>query len=245
VAQHQANHVHILKLRQTTESLDNQIKSTVSTLAETRKELLAIPLASEPDIPTRDVPFDELLAFAKNIAKFTLPPGHHLRPPKPQERTTETAAEPSTEVSMTNGGSPQSPTQPQTQLTFSQTQSQDKDGENKDKEGTAFSQLTEEQKAFLEDTQTLPFMPWPDHDLINKGNLRQIQELIKQGIDPATVRTEEEQVAWEQAQSEERAKAEATERQQERQVQQAPKEGEKTFEGFALFEDDEDMDEDE
>jgi Vitamin-D-receptor interacting Mediator subunit 4 len=241
VAQHQANHARILKLRQTTESLDSQIKSTVATLAQTRKELLAIPSAPEPDIPTRDVPFDELLAFAKNIAKFTLPPGHHLRPPKPQEPTTENVVEPLTELSIMNGGPPQSPTQPSP----APTQSQDKDGAKKDTEGQAFSQLTEEQRAFLEDAQTLPFMPWPDHNLINQGILRHVQELIMKGIDPATVKTDAEQAAWEEEIHEQRAKLQAAERQhdQERRVQQVPKEGAKTFEGFAFLEDDDDMEE--
>lgn len=246
MARHQANHARILKLRQTTEALDNQIKSTVTTLAETRKELLAIPSAPEPDIPTRDVPFDELLAFAKNIAKFTLPPGHHLRPPKPQEPATENVAEPPTELSIMNGGPSQSPTQLQTQPSPAPTQSQDKDGGKKETEGPAFSQLTEEQRAFLEDAQTLPFMPWPDHNLINQGILRHVQELIAKGIDPATVKTDAEQAAWEEEIHEQRAILQAAERQhdQERRVQQVPNEGAKTFEGFALFEDDEDMDED-
>src|SRR5262249_11191026 len=40
VAQHQTNYNRIQLLRQTAETLDNQIKSTITTLAETRKEIL-------------------------------------------------------------------------------------------------------------------------------------------------------------------------------------------------------------
>lgn len=245
VAKHQANHARILKLRQTTDSLDNQIKSTVTTLAETRKELLAIPSATEPNIPTRDVPFDELLAFAKNIAKFTLPPGHHLRPVNAQVPATELAAEPSIESSaetLKSGAPLRSPTQ--TQLSPTQPQSQAKDDESKnDPEGHAFSQLTAEQRSFLDDAQTLPFMPWPDFPLINAGILRQTQDMIAQGIDPATVRTEAEQEAWEQDIQEQRAKLEADDRQrhQEQRAQRLPEKPKEEYTGFAMFEDDEDM----
>ncbi|KAE9975168.1 hypothetical protein EG327_008535 [Venturia inaequalis] len=245
---HQANHARILKLRQTTESLDNQIKSTVTNLAEIRKELLAIPSAAEPDTPTRDVPFDELLAFAKNIAKFTLPPNHHLKPPKTEEPVIEHIAEASADISMTNGASLQSPTQPQPSPV--QPQSEDKNGESKtDPDGRAFSKLTQEQRAFLDDVQTMPFMPWPDFDLINAGILRQVDMILSQGIDPATVMTAAEQAANEENLQRQRDELDAAERkrhqewraQQAQQAQQKPKEPEKEFNAFAMFEDDEEM----
>lgn len=248
VSRHQANHARILKLRQTTESLDNQIKSTVTSLAEIRKELLAIPSAAEPDTPTRDVPFDELLAFAKNIAKFTLPPDHHLRPPKPEEPVIEPAVEPSADISMTNGGPLQSPTQPEPSP--AQPQSQDKNGESKpDPDGRAFSKLTQEQRAFLDDAQMMPFMPWPDFDLINAGILRKVEIIIAQGIDPSTVLTEAEQAANEEDMQRQRDELDAAERKrhqewrarQAQQAQQKPKEPEKEFNAFAMFEDDDEM----
>ncbi|QDS78087.1 hypothetical protein FKW77_003835 [Venturia effusa] len=252
LSRHQANHARILKLRQTTESLDDQIKSTVTNLAEIRKELLAIPSAAEPDTPTRDVPFDELLAFAKNIAKFTLPPGHHLRPPKTEEPVTEPitvpATEPPTDITMTNGGLLQSPREPGTSPV--QSQPQDNTGEFKaDPDGRAFSKLTQEQRAFLDDAQRMPFMPWPDFDLINRGILRQVETIIAQGIDPATVLTEAEQAANEADMQRQRDELDAAEkkRQQEWRAQQAqqarqnPKEPEKVFDAFAMFEEDEDM----
>src|SRR6266480_4024260 len=49
VAQHQANYNRIQLLRQTAETLDNQIKSTITTLAETRKELLNTPFTTFPE----------------------------------------------------------------------------------------------------------------------------------------------------------------------------------------------------
>lgn len=251
VSQHQANYARILKLRQTTESLDNQIKSTVTNLAEIRKELLSIPSAAEPDTPTRDVPFDELLAFAKNIARFTLPPNHHLKPPKTEEPVAEPVAEPLAEpladVSMTNGGPLQSPAQPEPSPV--QPQSQERNGESKtDPDGRAFSKLTQEQRAFLEDAQTMPFMPWPDFDLINAGILRQVDMMIAQGIDPASVMTAAEQAANEENLQRQRDEMDAAERKRHeewraQQAQQKPKEPEKEFNAFAMFEDDEDMEE--
>ncbi|TID22438.1 Mediator of RNA polymerase II transcription subunit 4 [Venturia nashicola] len=245
LSKHQANHARILKLRQTTESLDNQIKSTVTDLAEIRKELLAIPSPAEPDASTRDVPFDELLAFAKNIARFTLPPDHHLKPSKTEESVIEPVAEPPADISMMNGGTLQSPTQPEPSPV--QAQSQDRNGESKtDPDGRAFSKLTQEQRAFLDDAQTMPFMPWPDFDLINAGILRQVEMMIAQGVDPGTVMTAAEQAANEEDLQRQRDELDAAERKlnQERRAQQAqqkPKEPEKEFNAFAMFEDDEDM----
>lgn len=146
---------------------------------------------------------------------------------------------------MTNGGPLQSPTQPEPSPV--QPQSQDKNGESKpDPDGRAFSKLTQEQRAFLDDVQTMPFMPWPDFDLINAGILRQVEMQIAQGVDPATVLTEAEIAANEEDLQRQRDELDAADKKRHQewraqQAQQKPKEPEKEFNAFAMFEDDEDM----
>jgi hypothetical protein len=73
VAVHHANYTRILQLRATADALDDKIKSTLRTLADTRKELLDIPSA-QPAPNTRQVGVEELLSYAKFISKTTVPP---------------------------------------------------------------------------------------------------------------------------------------------------------------------------
>ncbi|KAF2218124.1 vitamin-D-receptor interacting mediator subunit 4-domain-containing protein, partial [Elsinoe ampelina] len=82
LAQHHTNYGRILSLRETSANLDTQIKTTIRTLAETRKTLqsIALPPSSLPTTTQqsssehRPVRVDELLSYAKFISKTTVPP---------------------------------------------------------------------------------------------------------------------------------------------------------------------------
>ena len=77
LAQHQRNYHHITSLRETITKQNDAITSHLTLLAEMRKELLDIP-TSLPQKDRRDVSHQEVLAYAKRIARFTMPPG--MRP---------------------------------------------------------------------------------------------------------------------------------------------------------------------
>ena len=84
LAQHQRNNQRITSLRQTISAQNDAITSQLTLLADVRKELLDIP-TSLPQKNRREVSHDEVLSYAKRIARFTMPPGM-----KPATTTTTT-----------------------------------------------------------------------------------------------------------------------------------------------------------
>ncbi|PVH86781.1 hypothetical protein DL98DRAFT_643159 [Cadophora sp. DSE1049] len=70
---HQPNYARLLALRETSSALDNRIRETLALLATTRRELLAIPATSLP-AASNQISYSELLNYARQISKFTLPP---------------------------------------------------------------------------------------------------------------------------------------------------------------------------
>jgi hypothetical protein len=79
VQTHQNNHARILALRAATSALDGQIKATLSTLANTRKEITGITTTVYPDTPEYEVSYEELLSYARRISRTTLPPHDPMR----------------------------------------------------------------------------------------------------------------------------------------------------------------------
>jgi hypothetical protein len=75
VVTHQENYSRISILRDLEKKLDDQIKAIVQILADTRQELKKAKFTEYSEGAKR-VQFDELLRFAKSIAKFTAPPGY-------------------------------------------------------------------------------------------------------------------------------------------------------------------------
>ncbi|KAK8205810.1 vitamin-D-receptor interacting mediator subunit 4-domain-containing protein [Phyllosticta capitalensis] len=186
LAIHQANYRRILSLRQSADTLDAQIKSTLGTLAETRKELVSLPITTASS-SARDVSTDELLSYAKHIGKFTAPPG--TKPPPSLDQMPRSQETPDADVNMTNGGAPESQPQPE--------------GGAAEGESKTMTTLNQEQKAWLAGLSNLQFVPWPTDDKIRVGALGQIQTMVEQGKDPTTILSLEEQ--------EERAKKAAEE----------------------------------
>jgi len=91
---HQNNHARIQRLRQETADLDAQIKSTISVLWTTRKEITATPTTTfPPKEPKYQFTYSELLNYARRISRNTLPPpgvtnGVDLTAPPPTATTT-------------------------------------------------------------------------------------------------------------------------------------------------------------
>ncbi|KAI9755418.1 MAG: hypothetical protein M1835_000825 [Candelina submexicana] len=228
---HQANHLRILSLRQTTETLDNSIRADLTLLASTRKELLATPATVFPP-SSRDVPYNELLSYAKRISKFTVPPT--FRPPLPQAQ--EAPSEPPKQiVTVTNGGTTTPAAAP---------------AEPSKEGGMGVSALQSGEVQWLDIASQIPFVPWPNEDIIRRGALAQIQQMIEQGQDPGLIPTapanEEEEkrnAEEEEATSHEREAADA--RKGEVAVSGAPVGGQarvekpQVFSGLDLYDPDE------
>ncbi|KAJ9138266.1 Mediator of RNA polymerase II transcription subunit 4, partial [Coniochaeta hoffmannii] len=72
---HQNNYLRIQELKKETEDLDAQIKSTVTLLWGTRKEITSTPTTSYPSSsPRYDFTYSDLLNYARRISRFTMPP---------------------------------------------------------------------------------------------------------------------------------------------------------------------------
>jgi hypothetical protein len=97
VVKHQDNFSRITYLRDLERKLDDQIKSIVQTLADTRKELKEAKF-TEFSKDAKRVNFDQLLQFAQNISRYTAPPGH-VFPEVPKEEDAPEATEESKNVS--------------------------------------------------------------------------------------------------------------------------------------------------
>ncbi|KAI0393201.1 vitamin-D-receptor interacting mediator subunit 4-domain-containing protein, partial [Xylariaceae sp. FL0594] len=72
---HQLNQQKIEILRASTAKQDAQIRDTLRLLANTRKELVSASATALPEgVPSYDIRYDELLAYARRISKTTIPP---------------------------------------------------------------------------------------------------------------------------------------------------------------------------
>jgi hypothetical protein len=172
VAQHQKNYAQILQLRQTADALDQQIKDAVTTLAETRKEILDMPFTTFAD-DSRDVPFNELLQYATNISRYTVPPTSRLKPPPSASETQPIATEATTPAA--NGGA----------LLSTEGAAAAADGTQKaESRGIGWDSLPEEFRTWLESDSKTVFMPWPKDDNIRGGALSAIQAQLELGEDP-------------------------------------------------------------
>ncbi|KAF2426229.1 hypothetical protein EJ08DRAFT_736555 [Tothia fuscella] len=200
---HQANHVHILQLRQTAEALDAQIKSSISLLADTRKELLS--KRTESSGLTRDVPFDELLAYAKRISRFTLPPNYRPAPQKPEEPIQISIEESGQDVIMSNGVALEAPSSNAPPLEEGGTSQENPPSQDKDKDqdsGTAYAALSTPQKEWLEQLSKTPFIPWPNEIKMQEGALMQCNSIIRKGEDPWKTLTPAQRAAAEKEKQE-------------------------------------------
>jgi hypothetical protein len=155
---HQRNEQRILDLRRETEENDLKIRNVVSLLAETRKKLQDMGKDYNQNTG-KEVDFAELLRFARNISKFTVPP---TKMAGDEEMTVLPAAETPGKDNETSGYV------------------------KKSDRGTGWDQLPEQHRSWLEHFESRPFVPWPT-DRIQFGALASIQKMVDEGADPSRV----------------------------------------------------------
>jgi hypothetical protein len=190
VSKHQANYARIQSLRSISSTLDDQIRSTLTLLTDTRSELLATP-ASVLQGNTHPILYSELLSYARRISKFTIPPTFREADSEgitsdTLNTTQDTEAKLDSQVEQLDIKTNGTTTPIVTNGAIG--------GLNSGEGGTATP-------VDIENPTTLPapisdwlnplsdgppFVPWPTEETIRRGALASIQVLLDQGVDPAT-----------------------------------------------------------
>lgn len=146
-------------------------------LVDVRKELLATP-ATVFSEAQRNVPYTELLDYAKRISRYTVPPT--FRPPVPVAKSSDAAQSQPIDASSVNGASAEQPGQaPPTASPSGQDQG----------EGIGVSSLDQKEVQWLDPLNQIPFVPWPSEDVIRQGALAQLQVILEQEVDPSSITT--------------------------------------------------------
>lgn len=191
VARHQANHARLLALRTEADTLEAQLKSSVSALAGLRKELSSTPATVFP-AESRPVPFDELLLYAKSISRYTVPPTFREQRGEDVDGTTETGAQAETQTegeANTQADAPSTnglntPTLPTTEAATSSAADPTADPAT---DPPAIPAPSDEDSLWLQKLKSSNFawFPWPDADKIRRGNLWKLYHYREQGRDLA------------------------------------------------------------
>lgn len=252
VSHHQANHARILALRAEAEALEAQLKASVTTLANLRHELFRTPTTTFSE-DLRPVPVNELLAYAKNIASYTVPPTYReLAPPK---ATTEAEKEKEKEKVNGEGSGAISSNGLGTPTVAPAAAAAETGKETAEPENEALKEVTEEQAEWARKLQEsgYPWTPWPGNDKIANSNLMRIQrDLLDYKKDPWQVSVEAADEDADGGAMEEDRKVEQAEEPRREQPQPAPVRRESVvarppveqkpkeiFQGFDFDEDDE------
>ncbi|KAI8938272.1 hypothetical protein NX059_005931 [Plenodomus lindquistii] len=180
LAKHQANHARIQLLRAEAEGLEEQLKSSVEKLATLRHELFETPATVFPE-NSRPVPIDELLQYASNISKHTVPPTYRERVPGPAATADKDKDDAISSGAPTNGVNT-----PAVQPEPTEGAVAIADGVNDDQPAAgAAPEITEEEAEWLKklnDSQ-MSWHPWPSNDKIRTSNLHKIQAFREQNYD--------------------------------------------------------------
>ena len=191
LAQHQTNHKRILALRQTADQLDAQIKSTIRTLAETRKELLDTPFTTF-DESSRNVPLETILSYATQIAPFTVPPTSTTSSVPTEEPVVIKVEATSSQILNGTAVSPPAPgTSPNTGI---QTPADALAPATESHRDPGFVNLMGGLKAVLEAQRRVPFVPWPDENRMRASSLMVLQQAGKVDDTAAMVTGEDEEL---------------------------------------------------
>jgi hypothetical protein len=190
VSIHQANHARILSLRSTSSALDEQIRSTLTLLNDTRSELLATPATVFPE-DTNPVLYSELLSYARRISKFTIPPTFRE---VDADGTTSDVVNVSQDIEMKVDSQGEQHEIKTNGTTTPVVTNGAVGGLNSGEAGTTTPIDAENPialpAAVSEWLNPLsggpPFVPWPTEEKIRQGALASIQVLLDQGVDPAT-----------------------------------------------------------
>ncbi|RYN49783.1 hypothetical protein AA0118_g5208 [Alternaria tenuissima] len=244
LAKHQANHVRIQHLRAEADALEEQLKTSVKKLAELRHELFNTSVTTFPE-DSRAVPFDELLQYATNISRYTVPPTYRERiPAADKDKEDEDVG---SSGAPTNGlNTPALP--PETVETATEAVQGQKEGE--DAAGPAL-EITPEEEEWLKKLKAsnLAWYPWPSNEKIRAGALFSLQYWREKGKNldefniPAHLKADRDKVLQEQQQQDVAAQEVATDSPGKLIPQQLPSENThrpKPLGVFAGFDDDDD-----
>lgn len=159
-------------MRTRADALEDQLRTSVATLASLRRELFDTPATTFPS-DSRPVPASELLLYAKNIAQYTVPPTY--REP--------VLAVPGVE----NKGS--TPSAQATPANAAVTAASDGQPSNEEIAVEPAADVTVEEAEWLRKLQAsnTAWVPWPSDEKIRGSNLMQIQYLVDTGQDPKLV----------------------------------------------------------
>ncbi|CAD6501173.1 BgTH12-01427 [Blumeria graminis f. sp. triticale] len=188
LAAHQSNYSRILALRATSSALDNQIRETLDVLTSIRRDLISTP--STNLLPNANpVSYTTLLAYARRISKFTLPPSYRDHIPSNEAEEPDTKASKEAQKSNPINGSSTSKTgcngiDTGTTLGNSNTALPIVEGEPTSRSTIATN--NNNWSEYLNPHSNMSWTPWPSDETIRRGALASIQILLDQGINPAT-----------------------------------------------------------
>ena len=165
VSNHQRNHALIQSLRATIDQQNTSITDTLTTLASTRADLLSTP-SSLLQKDSHNVPYNELLDYAKRISRYTVPPT--FRAALPSARPALPAAINGDTVAVEEGA----------------------EDVKEEKEGRGTASLEDIERKWLDPLTQIPFVPWVNEETIKRGALAEIQSMVERGEDPANVGAE-------------------------------------------------------
>ncbi|KAI1410299.1 hypothetical protein F5Y13DRAFT_168138 [Hypoxylon sp. FL1857] len=229
---HQANYRRIQDLRAATASFDAQIKDTLRLLANTRKELVGARATIFPsDVPSYDINYDELLAYARRISKTTMPPAGTINSASTdtEGKSGDGSAMPTaaaTPAGQTPNGTQPTPAngvQPQNQDPNSQSQSQQISIATPSG-GNTTTNLPEDMQMNMNPYSGFEFIPWPNEEQVRQGSLVLLAYLAEKGIDPENYDPEEEKLR-KKREEEEQKEAEERERQEREERERRAREG--------------------
>jgi hypothetical protein len=181
LSKHQANHAHLLSLQETTSSLETNLTTTISTLAKTRAEILALP-ATQFTPSQRPIPASEVLDYAKNISRYTAPPSLVERLRKVKAEAAAELAKQQQEAQPAKDETSK-PVEPDSSFTQSLTQEPTNGTAPIDSpfhpipsqppsaQGIGISALTLPEVQWLDPLSHAPFLPWPNEEMIRRSAL--------------------------------------------------------------------------
>lgn len=213
VQTHQNNFLRIQKLRQSSAVLDSQIRDTLTSLANTRKDIVTTQTTIYPSEPNYPIAYEELLSYARRISKTTLPPAAAVEVATTSPEAQTLTQTPNPDSQQQSAPAPSAPT-------LSQPQSPAVSSEQATQQTTTSmnTSLPEGMHQYLNPLSGQLFFPWPLEDKIRSGALASYQMLLEQGIDPKDYdpATEEERKRKE----EEERKAKEEREQEEREARE-------------------------
>lgn len=234
VQTHQNNYLRILELRLASTALDTQIRETLTSLANTRRDIVNTHTTKFPSSPNYPIAYEELLSYARRISKTTMPPAATINasvPPSgaqtPNAGETQSQAVTPAATTPAAGATPAAAATPAA-ITPLTTQSpaaingvgntqQPPSQQGGAGAGTSLlTSLPEPMAQYLNPLSGQVFFPWPLEDKIRSGSLASNQILAEQGIDPRGYDpvAEEENKKKEEAERREREEREAREQEE-------------------------------